>query len=83
MARNKKVEEVTMDFPEIPVPEEPTTEEQIKIATQELENKVLDLTYTIYKKEQEIDRLNREIEMQNRKYERVITSLVLTFCGKE
>ena len=83
MAKNKKVEETNMEFPELPIPEEPSLEEQLRIANQELENKYTDLLYKVYQKEEQVDKLKREIELQRNTYEKAIANLVLTFCGKE
>lgn len=95
MARSKKsVEESNLNeipledlaleelpaMPEIPV-QEPSIEEQIKMATDELERKNQDLTMALYNKEHEVDILKQELQKQKEYYNNAIARLVLATYG--
>ena len=95
MARSKKaVEETNLKeipledlaleelpaMPEIPV-QEPSVEEQIKMATDELERKNQDLTMALYNKEHEVDILKQQLQKQEEYYNNAIARLVLATYG--
>lgn len=89
MARPKKVQEaelkeITLEdlpvMPEIPV-QEPTTEEQIEMATKELQQKVQDLTMQLYNKEHENSILKEQMKKQEIYYNNAIARLVLNVYG--
>lgn len=67
-------------MPEIPV-QEPSVEEQIKMATDELEKKNQDLTMALYNKEHEIDVLKQQLANQEQYYNNAIARLVLSTYG--
>lgn len=67
-------------MPEIPV-QEPSVEEQIKMATDELEKKNQDLTMSLYNKEHEIDVLKQQLANQEQYYNNAIARLVLSTYG--
>lgn len=67
-------------MPEIPV-QEPSVEEQIKMATDELEKKNQDLTMALYNKEHEIDILKQQLQKQEQYYNNAIARLVLSTYG--
>ena len=67
-------------MPEIPV-QEPSVEEQIKMATNELEKKNQDLTMALYNKEHEIDVLKQQLQKQEEYYNNAIARLVLSTYG--
>lgn len=67
-------------MPEIPV-QEPSIEEQIKMATDELEKKNQDLTMSLYNKEHEIDVLKQQLANQEQYYNNAIARLVLSTYG--
>lgn len=79
---NKAVEEIEElpAMPEIPV-QEPSVEEQINIATKELEQKCNDLTQKIYYMEQENTRLRDVIEKQAHNFNECVGNLVYTVFG--
>ena len=82
----EEIEEINMEFPElpteeVPLPEEPSVEEQIRIATAELEQKCNDLTLQIYYKEQEIEQLRKALEDQAVYFDRTVSNLVQILCG--
>ena len=95
MARSKKsVEETNLKeipledlaleelpaMPEIPV-QEPSIEEQIKRATDELERKNQDLTMALYNKEHEVGILKQQLQKQEEYYNNAIARLVLAIYG--
>ena len=65
---------------EIPV-QEPSVEEQIKMATKELERKNQDLAMAIYNKEHEIEILKQQLQKQEEYYNNAIARLVLATYG--
>ena len=67
-------------MPEIPV-QEPSVEEQINIATKELEQKCNDLTQKIYYMEQENTRLRDVIDKQAHNFNECVGNLVYTVFG--
>ena len=67
-------------MPEIPV-QEPSIEEQIKMATEELERKNQDLALAIYNKEHEIEILKQQLQKQEEYYNNAIARLVLATYG--
>lgn len=67
-------------MPEIPV-QEPSVEEQIKMATEELERKNNDLIQQIYYKEQEIKELRAVLDSQEQNFNKVIAGLCITMFG--
>lgn len=67
-------------MPEIPV-QEPSIEEQIKMATNELEKKNQDLTMALYNKEHEVDILKQQLQKQEEYYNNAIARLVLATYG--
>lgn len=67
-------------MPEIPV-QEPSVEEQIKMATDELERKNQDLTMALYNKEHEVDILKQQLQKQEEYYSNAIARLVLATYG--
>lgn len=67
-------------MPEIPV-QEPSVEEQIKMATNELERKNQDLAMAIYNKEHEIEILKQQLQKQEEYYNNAIARLVLATYG--
>lgn len=67
-------------MPEIPV-QEPSVEEQIKMATDELERKNQDLTMALYNKEHEVDILKQQLQKQEEYYNNAIARLVLATYG--
>lgn len=67
-------------MPEIPV-QEPSIEEQIKMATDELERKNQDLTMALYNKEHEVDILKQQLQKQEEYYNNAIARLVLATYG--
>lgn len=75
----EKIEELPA-MPEIPV-QEPSVEEQIKMATEELERKNQDLAMAIYNKEHEIEILKQQLQKQEEYYNNAIARLVLATYG--
>lgn len=77
--------EVIEGFPDIPedqpIPQEPSVEEQIRMATEELERKNNDLTQQIYYKEQECRELRAAMQSQEETFNRVIAGLCITIFG--
>lgn len=67
-------------MPEIPV-QEPSVEEQIKMATEELERKNQELAMAIYNKEHEIEILKQQLQKQEEYYNNAIARLVLATYG--
>ena len=67
-------------MPEIPV-QEPSVEEQIKMATEELERKNQDLARAIYDKEHEIEILKQQLQKQEEYYNNAIARLILATYG--
>lgn len=67
-------------MPEIPI-QEPSVEEQIKMATDELERKNQDLTVALYNKEHEVDILKQQLQKQEEYYNNAIARLVLAIYG--
>lgn len=67
-------------MPEIPIPE-PSVEEQINIATKELEQKCNDLTQKIYYMEQENKQLRDVIDKQAHNFNECVGNLVYTVFG--
>ena len=67
-------------MPEIPV-QEPSVEEQIKMATDELERKNQDLTMAVYNKEHEVEILKQQLQKQEEYYNNTIARLVLATYG--
>lgn len=69
------------DAQEMPQPQEPSVEEQIKMATEELERKNNDLIQQIYYKEQEIKELRAVLDSQEQNFNKVIAGLCITIFG--
>lgn len=69
------------DVQEMPEPQEPSVEEQIKMATEELERKNNDLIQQIYYKEQEIKELRAVLDSQEQNFNKVIAGLCITIFG--
>ena len=67
-------------MPEIPV-QEPSVEEQIKMATNELERKNQELAMAIYNKEHEIEILKQQLQKQEEYYNNAIAKLILATYG--
>lgn len=67
-------------MPQVSV-QEPSIEEQIKMATQELEKKNQDLTMALYNKEHEVDILKQQLQKQEHYYNNTIARLVLFVYG--
>ena len=80
--------EVIEEFPnvpnydDIPLPEEPSVEEQIRMATQELEQKNSDLTQKIYYMERENEELRKAIQEQETTFNKVIAGLCITMFSE-
>lgn len=60
---------------------EPTVEEQIKMATQELEYKNNDLIQKLYYKEQENAELRKALQNQADCFDKTVSNLVQTIFG--
>lgn len=77
--------EVIEEFPDVsaeqPIPQEPSVEEQIRTATEELERKNNDLIQQIYYKEQEIKELRAVLDSQEQNFNKVIAGLCITIFG--
>ena len=69
------------DIQEMPEPQEPSVEEQIKMATEELERKNNDLIQQIYYKEQEIKELRAVLDSKEQNFNKVIAGLCITIFG--
>lgn len=67
-------------MPEIPV-QEISVEEQIKMATEELEKKNIDLSMALANKEHEIEVLKQQLANQEQYYNNAIARLVLSTYG--
>ena len=87
MIGSKKAVEET-NLKEIPLEElaampiqEPSVEEQIKMATKELERKNQDLAMAIYDKEHEIEILKQQLQKQEEYYNNAIARLILATYG--
>lgn len=76
-----EVIEDSNDIQEMPEPQEPSVEEQIKMATEELERKNNDLIQQIYYKEQEIKELRAVLDSQEQNFNKVIAGLCITIFG--
>lgn len=76
-----EVIEDSNDVQEMPQPQEPSVEEQIKMATEELERKNNDLIQQIYYKEQEIKELRAVLDSQEQNFNKVIAGLCITMFG--
>lgn len=76
-----------MEFPDLPevetmpLPEEPSVEEQIEMATRELEQKNNDLVQQIYYKEQEVAQLRKALEDQANYFDKTVSNLVQSVFG--
>lgn len=68
------------ELPAMPI-QEPSVEEQIKMATEELERKNQDLAMAIYNKEHEIEILKQQLQKQEEYYNNAIARLVLATYG--
>lgn len=68
------------ELPAMPI-QEPSIEEQIKMATEELERKNQDLTMAVYNKEHEIEILKQQLQKQEEYYNNAIARLVLATYG--
>ena len=68
------------ELPAIPI-QEPSVEEQIKMATEELERKNQDLAMALYNKEHEIEILKQQLQKQEEYYNNAIARLVLATYG--
>ena len=76
-----EVIEDSNDIQEMSQPQEPSVEEQIKMATEELERKNNDLIQQIYYKEQEIKELRAVLDSQEQNFNKVIAGLCITIFG--
>lgn len=76
-----EVIEDSNDIQEMPQSQEPSVEEQIKMATEELERKNNDLIQQIYYKEQEIKELRAVLDSQEQNFNKVIAGLCITMFG--
>ena len=76
-----EVIEDSNDIQEMPQPQEPSVEEQIKMATEELERKNNDLIQQIYYKEQECRELRAAMQSQEETFNKVIAGLCITIFG--
>lgn len=76
-----EVIEDSNDIQEMLQPQEPSVEEQIKMATEELERKNNDLIQQIYYKEQEIKELRAVLDSQEQNFNKVIAGLCITMFG--
>lgn len=61
--------------------QEPSVEEQIKMATDELERKNQDLAMALYNKEHEVEILKQQLQKQEEYYNNAIARLVLATYG--
>lgn len=61
---------------------EPSVEEQIEMATKDLNNKINDLTQQIYYREHENAELRKAMDEQTRQFERTIAALVYSIYGR-
>lgn len=82
----EEIEELSDNFPKIPEEQlssipEPSVEEQINIATKELEQKCNDLTQKIYYMEQENKQLRDVIDKQAHNFNECVGNLVYTVFG--
>lgn len=68
------------ELPAMPI-QEPSIEEQIKMATNELERKNQDLAMALYNKEHEIEILKQQLQKQEEYYNNAIARLVLATYG--
>ena len=68
------------ELPAMPI-QEPSVEEQIKMATNELERKNQDLAMALYNKEHEIEILKQQLQKQEEYYNNAIARLVLATYG--
>ena len=68
------------ELPAMPI-QEPSVEEQIKMATEELERKNQDLAMALYNKEHEIEILKQQLQKQEEYYNNAIARLVLATYG--
>lgn len=73
------IEEIE-ELPAMPI-QEPSVEEQIKMATNELERKNQDLAMALYNKEHEIEILKQQLQKQEEYYNNAIARLVLATYG--
>ena len=76
-----EVIEDSNDIQEMPQPQEPSVEAQIKMATEELERKNNDLFQQIYYKEREIKELRAVLDSQEQNFNKVIAGLCITIFG--
>lgn len=68
------------ELPAMPI-QEPSVEEQIKMATNELERKNQDLAMALYNREHEIEILKQQLQKQEEYYNNAIAKLVLATYG--
>ena len=68
------------ELPAMPI-QEPSVEEQIKMATEELERKNQNLAMAIYNKEHEVEILKQQLQKQEEYYNNAIARLVLATYG--
>ena len=68
------------ELPATPI-QEPSVEEQIKMATNELERKNQDLAMALYNKEHEVEILKQQLQKQEEYYNNAIARLVLATYG--
>lgn len=66
--------------PAMPI-QEPSVEEQIKMATNELERKNQELAMALYNKEHEIEILEQQLQKQEEYYNNAIARLILATYG--
>lgn len=84
----EEIEEINIqDFPEIPsaeeipMPQEPSVEEQINMATKELEQKNNDLIQQLYYKEQEVAQLRKALEDQENYFNKIAGRTLIALLG--
>ena len=63
------------------VAQEPNIDELVQMATRELEQRNNDLIIQVYRKEQEIEELNRIIKEQENNFNKVIGRLMISIFG--
>ena len=68
-------------MPEIPV-QEPSVEEQIKMATDELERKNQDVTMALYNKDHEVEIRKQQLQRQGKYYNNAIARWVVATYGE-
>ena len=96
MGKNKELREVNMEelgfeeiedlnnnFIDVSSENKPSVEEQISMATKELEQKCNDLTQKIYYMEQENNQLRSVIDKQSHDFNECVGNLIYTVFGQK